>query len=283
MLPDKIVVHLQYYAALGRKINLKKPKRFTEKIQWYKLNYKDPLMTVCADKYKVRSYANTKNYNDYLPDFYGVFDSFDEINFNSLPNSFVIKANNGSGTNIFVKDKSKMNLSEVENNIKSWEKVNTLSVGREWAYKDIEPKIIIEEILKPKDEFQLKYGLNDYKFMCFNGKPELVWVDIDRHGFHSRKFYTKDWSELEVLSNRESFNGKLHKPFGYEKMIEISTQIAADFPFVRVDFYSLNNRIYIGELTFYPWSGTVKFNPDEFDYRLGELFNLQKPINMNKY
>src|SRR5699024_12435869 len=93
LLPDKIVVHLQYYAALGRKINLKKPKRFTEKIQWYKLNYKDPLMTVCADKYKVRSYANTKNYNDYLPDFYGVFDSFDEINFNSLPNSFVIKDN----------------------------------------------------------------------------------------------------------------------------------------------------------------------------------------------
>lgn len=283
ILPDKLVIYLQHYAALGRMLNLKNPKRFTDKIQWYKLNYRDPLMTKCADKYQVRNYLEEKGLHNITPTLYQVCNSFEEIKFEELPNSFVIKSNNGTGTNIFIEDKKALDFEEVKDIIKSWNQVNTITVGREWAYKDIEPKIIIEEILKPKDEFQLKYGLNDYKFMCFNGKPELVWVDIDRHGFHSRKFYTKDWSELEVLSDRESFNGKLHKPFGYEKMIEISTQIAADFPFVRVDFYSLNNRIYIGELTFYPWSGTVKFNPDEFDYRLGELFNLPKPINMNKY
>src|SRR5699024_10919419 len=233
-------------------------------------------MTVCADKYKVRSYANTKNYNDYLPDFYGVFDSFDEINFNSLPNSFVIKANNGSGTNIFVKDKSKMNLSEVENNIKSWEKVNTLSVGREWAYENIEQKIIIEELLKPTDEFQRVNGLNDYKFMCFNGKAKVVWVDVSRDSNHSRNFYDLDWNILNVTSDIPQFKNSIDRPFGFEKMLKIANNIAKDFPFVRVDFYSVNNKLYIGELTFYPWSGTVQFNPDSFDYELGKLFNLPK-------
>lgn len=274
ILPDKIVIQLQYYAALGRILNLENPKRFTEKIEWYKLNYRDPVMTICADKYKVRSYVKERNYEKYMPKLYGVYDSYNEINFEQLPDSFVIKANNGSGTNIFIKSKNDINFNEIGRVVKSWNKVNTLSVGREWVYKDIDPKILTEELLVPEDGFQQKYGLNDYKILCFNGEAKFIWVDIDRSNNHRRNFFDLNWNQVNVISDKPLFKGEIDKPFGLEKMIEIANTFSKDFPFVRVDFYSLNNHIYIGELTFYPWSGTVQFTPDDFDFELGSYFML---------
>lgn len=274
IMPDSWVLHLQYYAALGRKLNLKNPKRFTEKIEWYKLNYKNSLMTICADKYLVRSYVEERGYSDYLPELYGVYDSYDEIDFTILPESFAIKCNNGSGTNIFIDDKKKMNTSEIEKIVRSWDKVNTLSIGREWVYKDIEQKIIIEELLVPNDNFQMENGLNDYKIMCFNGNPKYIWVDVNRSHNHKRNFYDLDWNLLEVTSDKAQYSGTIERPIGLEKMIEIARKFSKDFPFVRVDFYSINSKVYIGELTFYPWSGTVQFDPDNFDYHLGDLFEL---------
>lgn len=275
-LPDSIVLHFQHYAALGRKLNLKKPARFTDKIQWYKLNYRNPLMTICADKYKIREHISGKGYSDYVPKLYQVCDNFSEINFNKLPNKFAIKSNNGSGTNLFIKDKENMDIEKIKNTINSWEKVNTLSIGREWAYENIEPKIVIEELLTPQDDFQKKHGLNDYKFLCFNGDPMYVWVDINRETNHSRNIYDLDWDQRDVITDKPRYLEEIPKPYGFNKMMEISRKLAADFPFVRVDFYSLNNKVYIGEMTFYPWSGTVQFAPDSFDYRLGELFDLSQ-------
>lgn len=152
--------------------------------------------------------------------------------------------------------------------------VNTLSIGREWAYENIEPKIVIEELLVPQDNFQKKFGLNDYKFLCFNGEPLYVWVDIKRETDHHRNIYDLNWNLIEVVTDKPIYKHSVPKPIGFKKMLEISKKIARDFPFVRVDFYSLNNNIYIGEMTFYPWSGTVQIEPDSFDYHLGNLFNL---------
>lgn len=273
-MPDNWVIHLQYYAALGRKLNLRNPKRFTEKIEWYKLNYKDPLMTICADKYLVRTYVEERGYSEFLPELYGVYDSYDEIDFSILPNSFAIKCNNGSGTNIFVNNKSELDFEKTERIVRSWDKVNTLSIGREWVYKDIKQKIVIEQLLSPQDKFQTDNGLNDYKIMCFNGEVKYVWVDISRDNGHQRNFYDLEWNLLNVVSDKPQYSGVIEKPIGLEKMIEIAEVFSKDFPFVRVDFYSLNNKVYIGELTFYPWSGTVQFTPDNFDYHLGELFTL---------
>lgn len=274
LMPDEWVIHLQYYAALGRKLNLKNPKRFTEKIEWYKLNYRNPLMTICADKYLVRSYVEERGYSEFLPELYGVYDSYDEIDFSILPERFAIKCNNGSGTNIFVDDKKETDFNEIETIVRSWDKVNTLSIGREWVYKDIEQKIVIEELLTPHDQFQIDKGLNDYKVMCFNGEAKYVWVDINRNSEHQRNFYDLEWKFLDVISDKPQYPGIIEKPFGFNKMIEVAEKFSKDFPFVRVDFYSLNNKVYIGELTFYPWSGTVQFNPDNFDYHLGELLTL---------
>lgn len=277
LLPDKLVLHLQYYATLGRRLNLKKPRRFTEKVQWYKLNYRDPLMTICADKYRVRDYVAKHGLTENLPKLYGVFDDYAEIDFGTLPNSFAIKSNNGSGTNIFIENKKNANFKKIEEVIKSWKKVNTLSIGREWAYRDIPPKIIVEELLSPTDEFQKKNGLNDYKILCFNGFAKYAWVDIKRAKDHRRNFYDLNWNHLNVVSDRPMSDINVTKPIHFTKMIEIAETFAKDFPFVRVDFYELNDTIYIGELTFYPWSGCVKFSPDSFDFELGKQFTLPFP------
>ena len=273
ILPDKTVVRLQYYASLGRFPNLKNPKRFTEKLQWYKLNYRTPLMTQCADKYKIRFYLRDKGYEELSPALYQVCDTFEEINFEKLPESFAIKCNNSSGTNIFIKDKNNINLDEIAAEVRSWKKVKTISAGREWAYQDIEQKIVVEELLVSQDGTQ-KDSLNDYKFLCFNGEPKLLWVDVDRATDHKRMFLDMDWNMLDVTSNRTKTDEPIPKPYGFERMIEIARDIAKDFPFVRVDFYSLNEKIYIGELTFYPWSGCVEFTPDSFDFELGSYFTL---------
>jgi len=287
LLPDKLILNLQYYATVGRKLNLSNPKRFTEKIHWYKLNYQTPLMTKCADKYRVRDYIEDKGYSDLLPELYCVCDSYNQIDFNGLPNSYAIKCNNGSGTNVFITNKYEADFNAVQGIVKSWSKVKTISVGREWAYKNITQKIIIEELLIPTDDFQKKNGINDYKILCFNGKPQYVWVDVGRFKNFRRSFYDLNWKKLDVISNRRNSNDEVRKPDGFEKMLEIATEFSQDFPFVRVDFYSVNQKIYIGELTFYPWSGCVQFEPDEFDYELGRLFELppvirEKDIKFNE-
>jgi hypothetical protein len=274
LLPNKLVLNLQYYATVGRMLNLRNPKRFTEKIHWYKLNYQTPLMTKCADKYLMRDYVEEKGYASFLPKLYAVYDSFEKIDFNNLPNSFAVKCNNGSGTNIFVSNKIDSDYKSIKRIIESWEKVNTLSVGREWAYKNIIQKIVVEELLVPEDDFQRKNGLNDYKILCFNGNPKYAWIDVSRHTDHRRNFYDLNWNKLDVVTDKPNAEGSIMKPYGFDKMIEIATKFAQDFPFVRVDFYSLNNKVYIGEITFYPWSGCVQFTPDEFDFEMGDLFDL---------
>ena len=273
LLPDKIVIKLQYYASLGRWPNLKNPKRFTEKLAWYKLNYRVPLMTQCADKYRIRFYISDKGYSEFLPELYQVCDKFEEIDFDKLPDSFAIKCNNGSGTNLFVKNKAEMNIEEMAQEASLWDEVNTIAVGREWAYENIEPKIVVEELLVSNDGTQVD-DLNDYKILCFNGEPKVIWVDTDRHSDHRRSFYNLDWKKLDVVSDCPVCDGDVPKPYGLEKMLEISKDMAQDCPFVRVDFYSLNEKIYIGELTFYPWSGCVQYTPDSFDFELGEYFKL---------
>ncbi|MEK5427757.1 ATP-grasp fold amidoligase family protein [Cytobacillus sp. FSL R7-0680] len=277
-LSDKQVINLQYRITLNRRLNLKEPKRFTEKIHWYKLNYRTSIMTQCADKYRVRSYIQGKGYEEILVKLYQVCDSYEDIDFASLPDSFVIKSNKGSGTNLFIKDKNKLNKSVIEKTIKQWKTVNTVLMGREWAYQNIKDKIVIEELLV--DNSNKTSDINDYKFLCFNGKVEYIWVDTDRHDDHRRNFYNINWEKLNVQSDWPNTNNEILKPDGFEYMVQIAESIAKDFPFVRVDFYWVNGKVYFGEITFYPWSGCVKFVPDSFDYEMGDLFKLPIPTVM---
>lgn len=271
-IPSSMMIKMQYFLKLGRLPKLKNPIRFTEKLQWYKLNYKNPLMTIGADKYNVREYIKEKELNNILVDLYGVYNSPEEMDFNELPNKFVIKTTNGSSTNILCRNKKELDINKVQKDLKTWLKRDYYAAGREWAYKNITPKIIIEEYLE--DEKKQFSGINDYKFFCFNGKPKYIVLDVDRELNHKRNIYDTDWNYLNIETDKKKFEDSIERPKGLEQMLKIAEKLSEDFPFVRVDLYYVNNRVYFGELTFYPWTGYVGFKPDDFDFILGNKFKL---------
>lgn len=272
VVPDKIMIHIQYFIKTGRKLNLNNPIRFTEKIQWYKLNYRDPLMTRCADKYSVRGYINEKGLKKILVPLYGSYNDAKEIDFNKLPDKFVLKTTNGSHTNIICKNKDKLDIDKTINTLNRWLNKRTVKLGREWAYYDIKPKIIAEMLLEEKSE--VEEDIKDYKFVCFNGEVEYVWVDFDRFTNHKRNFYDVDWNYLNLESDVGNLGDILPKPEGYAEMLTIAKKLASDFPHVRVDLYLVNNQVYFGEMTFYLLSGYENFKPDSFDHVMGSKFIL---------
>ncbi len=270
--PDRSMIKLQYRIKMGKKCNLSDPKTYTEKLQWYKLNYRDPLMTKCADKHMVREYLAERGYGDLSCVEYGVYDKPEDIDTEGLPERFVIKTTNGSGTNIICKDKSQFDLQGATAQIRGWMKRDCYGLGREWAYKDIVPKIIVEEYLEDRENAY--DGINDYKFICFNGRVHYVVFDADRYVGHKRSIYDADWNYVDVGTDCEKLGDVVAKPEGFEEMKRIAEDLARDFPCVRVDLYWVNHRAYFGELTFYPWTGYVVFSPEDFDAVLGSRFVL---------
>ncbi len=271
-IPDKQMLSLQYRIKMGQRLNLNNPQTFTEKLQWYKLYYRDPVMTKCADKHLVREYLAERGYKDLSCVEYGVYDKPEDINLSELPKRFVLKTTNGSGTNIICKDKSKFDLQKNQKELHDWLKRDCYGLGREWAYKDIEPKIIAEEYLEDEEnEFD---GINDYKFICFNGKVHYVVFDADRYVGHKRSIFDTEWNYIDVGTDCEKLGDVVLKPEGFEEMKKIAEDLSKDFPFVRVDLYWVNHRAYFGELTFYPWTGYIVFDPRSFDLELGKKFLL---------
>ncbi len=275
--PDSIMLKLQYRIKMGFKLNLTQPQRFTEKLQWYKIYHRDDLMGRCVDKYEVRNYVASKGLEATLNKLYCVCTDPDQIDFTSLPERFVIKTTDGGGgENIFIcRDKSSLNIDELKAILRSWKDKKSVNPGREWAYTRIkESRYIVEEYLE--NDLNPEAGISDYKFFCFNGKPYCIAYDIDRYIGHKRNFYDLEWNNLHVSTDCETFDdSRVPRPEGLEKMLEIATVLSQDFPFVRVDLYYIKGSVYFGELTFYPWSGYVKFKPEDFDFQLGKLFTIK--------
>ena len=271
-IPDKPMIKLQYRIKLKRKLNLKEPKRYTEKLQWYKLYYRNDKMPICVDKYMVREYIEEKGLSDILVRLYAVYESPDELDFAALPDKFVLKTTNGSGTNIICRDKSEWNEEELKKKIKGFFKQSSASAGREWAYAKGKPRVIVEELLE--DSSTSDGSICDYKFLCFGGKPEYVVYDVDRFTNHKRNIYDTSWTDLHVESDCPCSSEEYLKPKNLDKMLEIARILSEDFPAVRVDLYNINGKIYFGELTFFPWSGYVQYTPDSFDFEMGKKFVL---------
>lgn len=277
-IPDSIMIPIQYRIKTGHFLHLKKPVRYTEKIQWYKLYYRKDILTRCSDKYEVRSFVKERGLEYLLNTLYAVYDSADSIDFGSLPNSFAMKMTVGSGMNYFVEDKEKEDLDNLRKIAKDWFNADSSSYGREWCYYDIKPKIIIEKLL-PMDE---RDDLPDYKFFCFDGEPYCLYTMIDYTKNHSNgklgffdtdfklmPYYRKDFKPIEE---------QLPKPDNFDEMVNCARALSQGFPHVRVDFYDIDGRIVFGEMTFYNASGYTVFEPDEFDYMLGEQFVLPKEM-----
>ena len=273
--PDSIMLKWQYRIKMNRKLNLENPQRFTEKIQWYKAYYRNSVMGQCVDKYEVRQYLESKGLTSILNTLYGVYDRANDIDFEMLPNQFVIKSTDGGGgENIIIcRDKSTINIEKIRCVLNRWKNKKNINAGREWAYTHItKSRFVVEKYLENEENPQA--GISDYKIFCFNGKPYCFVYDTDRYIGHKRNFYDIDWNFLDVSSDCSSFKDSIAKPHGLKEMLNIAELLSKDFPFVRVDFYYLKGQVYFGELTFYPWSGYVQFNPDSFDFVLGAQFIL---------
>lgn len=273
--PDKTMLQLQYRVKFGRKLNLKSPQRFTEKVQWYKLNYKNPVMPQCSDKYMVREYVKDKGLGHILTELHDVFERPEDIRLDSLPDKFVMKLSNGSGTNLLCKDKSKLVESDVIREFQEFVFKVKANLGREWPYMQAKPRIIVEQLLE--DESHINNAVNDYKIFCYDGKPTYIICISDRYSDRCNHLvYDTDWNKIQVASEGARLDEDAPKPENLQEMLDVAAKLSEDFPFARIDLYSLGNRIYFGEITFYPWSGYMEFEPEEFDFILGEKFVLNE-------
>ncbi len=269
--PDRWMLRLQYRIKTGRALHLKNPRRMTEKLQWYKLYYRDSVMHTCVDKYRVRDYVKSKGLEHILVKLYGKYDTADQIDWDALPDSFVLKATGGGGgLDVFLcPDKASADREAAMERLRLGnQSVKPHTGGREWAYYGLRSGIIAEELLVNPENPDA--GVEDYKIFCYHGKPAYIVVDADRYIGHKRNFYDLDWNNLHIESDAPCVDRELAKPENLAQMLEIAAKLSEGFPFVRVDLYNVGGRIYFGELTFYPWSGYVRFTPDEADFLLGE-------------
>ena len=278
--PDKWMLSLQYKIKTGRKLNLKNPQRYTEKLQWYKMYYRDPVMKQCVDKYEVRKYVEECGLGSILNECYGVYSSPDEIDFGKLPDSFVLKDTLGGGGNsvILVPDKSKLNIERVKQQMTQWvaESTSVKHPGREWVYDGMPHRIVAEKFISSNPETG---GLIDYKFFCFGGRVACLYVMGNRENGLKVGIYDRNFRKLDAyISYDEKMETEAQKPENFEEMCEIAEKLSAKFPHARIDLFDQNGVIAFGEITFFSGSGYTLFNPDEFDFQLGDSFQL--PQNM---
>lgn len=274
LIPDAIFLKIKYRLRIGKKLNLSNPKTFNEKLQWLKINDRKPEYTSLVDKYKVREYIATNIGEEYLIPLLGVYSSYDEIDFNKLPNGFVLKPNHTSGNIFICKDKIKVSHIELKKTIKKWLNRKYYWIHREWPYKNIKPKILCEKYMVDESGKELK----DYKLFCFNGKVKCSYVGLNRFlesGFNL-DFYDIDWKPMPFETHYKRSGTNIPKPKNYKKMVDISEYLSSDIPFVRIDFYESKERLYFGEITFYPLSGFGEFTPEKYDYLLGSWIKLPK-------
>lgn len=272
-IPDKLMLKMQYRIKTGRSLSFNNPKRFTEWLQWYKVNYRNSVLHECVDKYEVRKYVERKGFANILNKVLGIYNNANDIDFSSLPKRFVAKTTDGGGGQnvIICKDKDTADFNEIRAKLNSWLNRKNINAGREWAYTGIkQSQILIEEYLE--NESAPEAGIEDYKILCFGGCPKIIIYDCDRYIEHKRNVYDTKWTRIYVDSDCKQKDADIPKPENLEYMLTVASKLSEDFPFVRVDLYNINGKIIFGELTFYPWSGYVQFDPDSFDYKLGQYF-----------
>lgn len=272
IISDSVYLKIKYKLMVGKKLDLKHPKSFNEKLQWLKLYDRNPIYTQMVDKYEVRKYIKEKIGEEYLIPLLGVYESFEEIDFDSLPNQFVLKPNHTSGNVYICKDKSNINYKNLKKEVNGWLKREYYWIHREWPYKNIKPRIICESYMVDESGT----GLKDYKFMCFNGVAKCLFVGLNRNSPTGLNidFYDMEWNQMPFERHYPRSGQNIPMPKTFVRMVELAGELSGNIPFVRVDFYEVNGQLYFGELTFYPGSGYEEFTPESYDYLLGSWLEL---------
>lgn len=276
-LPDTAYIRLKYWYHFRKLPNLKNPQTFNEKLQWLKLYDRKTEYTQMVDKYLVRGFIKEKIGEEYLIPLIGVWDSPDDIDFDSLPERFVLKCNHNSGLGMYIcKDKSKMDVEKVKKDLRRGLAQDYYLTGREWPYKNVHRKIIAEQYMEDSETAELR----DYKFFCFDGQPKALYVASERQvpGEEVKfDFFDMEYNHIGIKKNGHP-NAKTppEKPKQFELMKDLARKLSKDIPHVRVDFYEINGRVYFGEMTFYHMCGFAPFEPEEWDYTFGSRIELPR-------
>ena len=274
LLPDEMFIRLNYLRRMKRLPDLKNPTTYNEKLQWLKLHDRQPLYTQLVDKHAVRRFVAERIGGEYLiPLVGGPWDSFDEIDFDALPEKFVLKCTHDSGGLVFCRDKRALDREKARRRIAQSLGQNFYYHNREWPYKDVRPRIIAEAYMEDASTSELR----DYKFFCFGGEPKMLFVASDRQtaGEETKfDFFDMDYNHLDLRNGHPNAAVPPEKPAQFGLMRELAQKLSQGIPHVRVDLYEVNGRVYFGEMTFYHWSGMVPFEPPEWDERLGSWIRL---------
>lgn len=276
LLSDKTYLKLMFRLKVGYPLNLEHPRTYNEKLQWLKLNDIHPEYAQLVDKVEAKKIVEKLIGEKYIIPTLGIWNTVDEIDWGSLPASFVIKCTNDSGGIVVCKDKSKLNINKAKTKLKrNWGK-NYYTKNKEYPYRHLSPRIIAEEYLEDESGFELK----DYKFFCFNGEPQCLFVATGRQKGDTRfDFYDLEWNHLPIINGHPNADFAIEKPKNFSEMVNVARQLSKGIPHVRIDLYNIKGEIYFGEMTFFHWSGTTPFEPIEWDYKLGDYIHLPNKTN----
>ncbi len=272
-LPDKAYIKIEYRLRMGKKLNLKNPQTFNEKLQWLKLYNRKPEYTKMVDKYDAKAYVAERIGEEYIIPTIGVWDKFEDIDFDSLPDQFVLKCTHDSGGLVICRDKSKLDIEDAKKKIeKSLQRKYYLS-GREWPYKNVKPRIIAEAYMEDTATAELR----DYKFFCFDGQVKALFIATERASKTEETkfdFFDENFNHLPFTNGHPNAAVIPEKPVNFEKMKELAGKLSVGIPHLRVDFYEVNGKIYFGELTFSHWGGMMPFEPEEWDETFGSWIQI---------
>lgn len=274
-IPDVVWLKLRFRMRMGRTLNLKNPQTYNEKLQWLKLHDRNPLYTKLVDKYEVRKYVAEKIGEEYLVPLLGVWDKFEDIDFDKLPDQFVLKCTHDSGGLVICKDKAKLDILAAKKKITRCMKINYYWAFREWPYKNVKPRIIAEKYMEDSVDGELR----DYKYFCFSGIAKVLFIATNRckeDEETSFDFFDINYKHLDLTKGHPNAKTLPHKPATFETMKKLSEKLAENFPQVRCDFYEVNGKTYFGELTFASGGGVVPFNPEEYDLEFGRWIKISE-------
>lgn len=272
-LSDKMFIKLKYFYHFKKFPNLRNPKTYNEKLQWLKLYDRNEKYPLLVDKYEVKKHIAETIGKEYVIPTIGIYDSFEDIDFETLPERFVIKVTHDCGGVFICNNRDTLDINKAKRFINSHFSNNYYYEGREWPYKYLKPRIIIEQYMEDTETKELR----DYKFFCFNGKVKALFIATDRQNPDEDTkfdFFDDNFNHLPFKQGHPNAKVPPQKPINFEKMKEMAAILSAGIPHVRVDFYEVNGKIYFGEMTFYHFSGFIPFEPEEWDKQFGEYLSL---------
>ena len=269
---DEKYLQKKYEITTGEKLNIQNPKTFNEKLQWLKLHDRKDIYTKMVDKYEAKQYVANIIGEEYIIPTIGIYNNFNNIDFKKLPKQFVIKCTHDSGGLVICKDKNKLNIKEARKKINKHLKRNFYYIGREWPYKKVKPRIIIEKYMEDK----LCSSTRDYKFFCFNGKPTVAYISDGSHTDDQKiAFFDMSYRQLDIKRSDYGDYDKIpRKPKNWEKMKKLSSKLSYGMPHIRVDWYEIDGKLYFGELTFFTCSGIIPFEKESWNLKLGNMIDL---------